>query len=44
MYPDLFGIDNFSYALMIAIGVATSIFGLSIISNAEVILEMRLLI
>lgn len=28
MYPDLFGIDNFSYALMIAIGVATSIFWL----------------
>ena len=25
MYPDLFGIDNFSYILMIIIGVATSI-------------------
>ena len=28
MYPDLFGIDNFSYVLMIVIGVATAIFWL----------------
>lgn len=28
MYPDLFGIDNFSYVLMIVIGVCTSIFWL----------------
>ena len=28
MYPDLFGIENFSYILMIVIGVGTSIFWL----------------
>ena len=26
MYPDLFGLDNFSYILMIVIGVVTAIF------------------